>query len=68
MVKRVSNGVRVQISLELIFVSDSLVDDFFHLMFSPGVTLVDSPGFNSSIAEMEELVWLLADLQQVLLE
>ena len=38
----------------------------FHLMFSPGVTLVDSPGFNSSIADMEELVWLLADLQQVL--
>ena len=31
---------------------------------SPGVTLVDSPGFNSSIADMEELVWLLSDLQQ----
>jgi len=28
------------------------------------VTLVDSPGFNSSISDMEELVWLLADLQQ----
>jgi len=32
---------------------------------SPGVTLVDSPGFNSSISDMEELVWLLADLRQV---
>jgi len=35
------------------------------LQDSPGVTLVDSPGFNSSISDMEELVWLLADLRQV---
>lgn len=32
---------------------------------SPGVTVVDTPGFNSSIADMEELVWLLAELQEV---
>ena len=57
----------MQISMQLVFASDSLVDEIFPLMFSPGVTLVDSPGFNSSIADMEELVWLLADLQQVLL-
>ena len=53
--------------MQSIFASDSLVDEIFHLTFSPGVTLVDSPGFNSSIADMEELVWLLADLRQVLL-
>ena len=58
----------MQISTPLIFASDSHVDENFHLMFSPGVTLVDSPGFNSSIADMEELVWLLADLRQVFLE
>ena len=68
MVKRVSIGARVQIFMQSIFASGSLVDEIFHLIFSPGVTLVDSPGFNSSIADMEELVWLLADLQQVLLE
>ena len=32
---------------------------------SPGVTIVDTPGFNSTIADMEELVWLLAELQEV---
>jgi len=32
---------------------------------SPGVTIVDTPGFNSSFKDMEELVWLLADLQEV---
>ena len=57
----------MQIFMQSIFASGSLVDEIFHLIFSPGVTLVDSPGFNSSIADMEELVWLLADLQQVLL-
>jgi len=32
---------------------------------SPGVTIVDTPGFNSSFEDMEELVWLLADLEEV---
>jgi len=32
---------------------------------SPGVTVVDTPGFNSSFDDLEELVWLLADLEEV---
>jgi len=32
---------------------------------SPGVTVVDTPGFNSSFKDMEELVWLLSDLEEV---
>lgn len=32
---------------------------------SPGITIVDTPGFNSSFEDMEELVWLLADLEEV---
>ena len=46
-------------------ISVNFSNPFWTCLLSPGVTLVDSPGFNSSISDMEELVWLLADLQQV---
>lgn len=32
---------------------------------SPGITVVDTPGFNASVAEFESLVWLLAELRTV---
>jgi len=32
---------------------------------SPGVTVVDTPGFNSSIQQMEEMIWTLAQLEEV---
>jgi len=30
---------------------------------SPGVTVVDTPGFNSSLQQMEDMVWLLAEVR-----
>ncbi len=32
---------------------------------SPGVTVVDTPGFNSSLQQMEDMVWLLAEVSPV---
>ena len=32
---------------------------------SPGVTVVDTPGFNSSFDDLEQLVWLLSELKEV---
>jgi len=32
---------------------------------SPGVTIIDTPGFNSSFNELEELIWLLADMKEI---
>lgn len=32
---------------------------------SPGVTVVDTPGFNSSVQQLEDMVWMLGELEEV---
>jgi len=32
---------------------------------SPGITVVDTPGFNDSVGQMEDLVWLLGEMEEV---
>jgi len=32
---------------------------------SPGVTIIDTPGFNSSFNELEQLIWLLAEMKEI---
>ena len=32
---------------------------------APMVTVVDTPGFNSSFNDLEDLVWLLSDLKEI---
>jgi len=32
---------------------------------SPGVTVVDTPGFNNSVQQLEDMVWMLGELEEV---